>query len=455
MDDPHATGRPLDPFGKTRDSGGFARDVVRVATSRVSVKVAQFLSGLLVARLLGPEGRGLVSALNVPAQIAVNISEMGIRQSTAFHLGRKLYSAERLVPTLLSLAILASAAAMLLSLAYFEAAELAEDDWALRLLAIAAIPFSLVASYATGVFLGRQQIAAFRRASWRPAVINLLLVALLGWGLGMETKGVLLAGLAGSVAGGTYALWLLHRDTPLRLGFERGLAAALQSKGVSYAAAMVVLLLNYRIMILLLTRLGSLREVGLYAQAIVIAELIWEVPSILGSLVLSRGVNAVDERAFSTKLLALTRFSFMAAILAAGCLALAAKYLFPLLYGARFVDSASICLLLLPGIAAFIVFKMLNTDLAGRGKPWAAMVVMIPVLVFNVVLGAWLIPRHGATGAAIASSAGYVAATVGYVLLYARVTGRRVREIILPQPGDLALARRAIEAIVPRSLRRK
>ncbi|WP_331042451.1 lipopolysaccharide biosynthesis protein [Sphingomonas sp.] len=455
MYDPEPTTRSTKPSKRPPGGGGFAHDLVGVATSRIAVKAAQFLSGLLVARLLGPEGRGLIAALSVPAQIAVNISEMGIRQSTAFHLGRGLYPAERLVPTLLSLAVMASAAAMLLSFGWFELAGVAADDWGLRLLAVAAIPFSLVASYASGVFLGRQRIAAFRRASWRPALINLLLVALLGWGFRLGVKGVLVASVAGSAAGAAYALWLLHRDTPLRLGFDRGLAAALQSKGVSYAAAMVVLLLNYRIMILLLTRLGSLREVGLYAQAIVIAELIWEVPSVLGSLVLSRGVNAQDERAFSAKLLALTRFSFLASLLIAGGLAIVAKYLFPLLYGARFADSAEICLLLLPGIAAFIVFKLLNTDLAGRGKPWAAMVVMIPVLVLNVALGLWLIPRSGAAGAAIASSLGYVVATVGYVVLYARVTGIRMREIVLPQSGDWVLARRAMDAILPRRLRGK
>ena len=444
---------PEPPSGKP-DSHGFARDVIAVATSRVGVKVAQFLSGLLVARLLGPEGRGLVAALSVPAQIAVNVSEMGVRQSTAFHLGRGLYSAERLVPTLLSLSLLASAAAAVLSLGYFELAGVAQDRWGLRVLALAAIPFSLLASYTSGVFLGRQRIAAFRRASWRPALINLLLVALLGWALDLGVAGVLFASTAGAAAGCVYALWLLHRDTPLRLGMDRSLALALQRKGVSYAAALVVLLLNYRIMILLLTRLGTLREVGLYAQAIVVAELVWEVPSVLGSLLLSRGVNARDEDAFSGKLLALTRISFIAALLIAAGLAIVAKYLFPLLYGERFAESADLCLLLLPGIAAFVVFKLLNTDLAGRGKPWAAMLVMVPVLILNVALGLWLIPRSGASGAAIASSAGYVAATVGYVLLYSRVTGIPLRQMVLPQAHDGALLRRAVGAIRPKLQRR-
>lgn len=435
--------------GKPRVARSFGRDVVGVVTSRVGVKAAQFLSSLIVARLLGPEGRGLVAALSVPSTLAVNISEMGVRQSTAFHLGRRLYPAERLVPTLLSLALLASAAAILLALGYFELAQVAAGEWGLRILAVLAIPFSLLASYVSGVFLGQQRIAAFRRASWRPALISLLLVVLLGWALDLRVAGVLLASVGGGIAGCAYALWLLRRDMPLRLGFDRGIATALRRKGVSYAAAMVVLLLNYRIMILLLTRFGTLRDVGLYAQAMTIAELIWEVPSILSALVLSRGVNAQDPRAFSAKVLTLARYSFVAALMIAAALAVAAKYVFPLLYGPRFAESADICLLLLPGIVAFVVFKMLNTDLGGRGKPWAAILVMGPVLALNVAAGWWLIPRAGAIGAAIASSLGYVVATIGYIALYARMTGFTLGQMLLPQHGDSALLRRAITSVLP------
>lgn len=424
--------------------GGFVHDLIGVATSRVSVKAAQFLSSLIVARLLGPEGRGLVSALTVPSQLAVNVSEMGVRQSTAFHLGRKIIPLERLQPTLLAMIPMASAVAILLSLLYFEFARVAEGDWLLRGLAVVAIPLSLSASYASGVFLGRQRIAEFRKTSWRPAVISLLLVILLGWAAGWGVYGVMLATAGGAAAACAYALYLLGQDQPLRLGFDRSVATQLQRKGISYAASLVVLMLNYRIMILLLTRLGTLEDVGLYAQAIAIAELIWEVPTMLGSLVLSRGVNAKDELLFSRKVLLLARLAFVAAIGLSIGLGFAAEYLFPILYGRRFEQSADICILLLPGIVAFIVFKVLNIDLAGRGKPWAAMVIMGPVLVLNIVLGWFLIERYGAMGAAAASSVCYLVATLGYIILYNRVTGLSFREILLPQPGDFATVRRAL-----------
>ncbi|WP_162527265.1 polysaccharide biosynthesis C-terminal domain-containing protein [Sphingomonas solaris] len=415
-----------------------------VVTSRVAVRAAQFVSTLIMARLLGPAGRGLVSALTVPQQLSVNIAEMGMRQSTAFHLGRDIFPLHRLQPTLLTMVPIASIIAMVLSIGYFEFAHIAEGDWTLRLLAVAPIPLLLCASYASGVFLGRQRIGEFRKTSWRPAFATLLLVVILvGWA-GAGVKGALIATVGGGIVSSVYALYLLGSESPLRLGFDREVASRLQRRGLSYAAALVILTLNYRVMILLLARESTLAEVGLYAQAMAIAELVWEIPTVLGSLLLSRGVNARDSLVFSRKVLLLARFSFVAAVLLSVGIGLAAEFLFPLLYGARFANSADICVALLPGIVAFIVFKVLNTDMAGRGKPWASMLIMLPVLVLNVVLGWLLIDRYGAIGAAFASSVGYLVATVGYVLLYSRLTGIPLREMLLPQPGDLTMAVKAL-----------
>ncbi len=421
-----------------RAPSGFGWEAITVAISRFFQKGSYFITSLILARLLGPEGRGLVAALLVPAQLAVNFSEMGIRQSTAFHLGRGIYPLERLLPTLLTLVPLAGAIAVLLALAYLDYAGVARDDWMLRALAVASIPTSLLSSYASGVFLGRQRIAAFRRTSWRPALLRLVLIIVLGWALDLGLYGVLIANLGASLLGSGYALYLLSKEGRLYLGFDREVAVRLQRRGLSYAASLFVMMLNYKIMILLLTRFATLREVGVYAQATVIAELIWEIPTAVSSLLLSRSVNAKEDKAFSTKVLVLARVSFLAATVLAIGIAIVSGFAFPLLFGKRFAESASVCNALLPGVVAFIVFKILNTNLAGQGKPWASLIIMAPVLACNIMLGWWMIRLDGVMGAALASSITYVVATILYVGLYARMTGFTVREMVAFRRSDFA-----------------
>lgn len=426
------------PAGK-RVRSGFGWDAFTIAASRLFMRSSYFISSLIIARVLGPEGRGLVSALLVPTQLAVNLSEMGVRQSIAFHIGHDIFPLERLLPTLLSLIPIASFIAILASLLYFDFVGIGEDDPLLLALTLASIPASLGSTYASGVFLGRQNIAAFRRTSWRPALFRLVLIIVLAWALGWGVYGVLVATLGSALMGSAYALYLLRQEGKLRFGFDREVARKVQARGFDFAAALFVLMVNYKVMILLLTRYGTLTEVGLYTQAIVLAELIWELPSAVSSLLLAKGVNAKDKAAFSQKVMVLGRMSFLAALVAGGGLAIMAPVVFPLLFGSAFAESADICVVLLPGIVAFIVFKVLHMDLATRGKPWVSLIVMLPVLVFNIVLGYWMIREYGVLGAAAASSASYTLAALLYVILYSRMTGFPLREIVRYRRSDFQL----------------
>lgn len=422
----------------------FGMDAIGIAVSRFFLRFAGFISNLIIARLLGAEGRGLISALSTPSQIAVTVSELGIRQSAAFHIGRGLIPTAKLAPTLFGMIPMASALGIGVSLIYFEVADVAEGDWLLRALAVALIPLSLTSAYCTGVFLGEQRVAEFRKTNWRPAFVSLLLLVVLAWAGGLGIYGAMIAPVGGALIGAGYALYLVKRTAPLRIGFDRSIARRLQVKGLSYAASFIVLMLNYRVMILLLTAFSTLSEVGLYAQAILIAELIWEIPKTFAAIVLSRGVNAKDERLFSGKVQVLARISFLVAVLVSIGTAVVSPFFFPLAFGREFAGSAIVCNALLPGVAAFTVFKILNSDMAGRGRPWLSMTVMGPIFLLNIGLGWWAIERADALGAAIVSSGCYLLATAAFIVMYSRVTEFPVGEIVRYRRSDFDMLFRAL-----------
>lgn len=423
---------------------GFGPEAIAMAMAHSARRAGQFAIGVLVARLVGVEGRGVVAALTVPANLATNLSEMGIRQAAALHLGKGDYSLERVQSTLAALLPLATVPAILLSLLYFELTGIAERDWLLRLLAVAVIPLSLATSYASGILLGRGRIAEFRKANWRPVAINLILLVILGFGLRLGVVGVLLAAIGAAAVSSVYALWIVAKEQRLAIGFDREVAIRLNRTGLSYAASLLVLTVNYRLMVLLLTAMRPIEEVGLFAQALVIAELVWEVPAAINALIFSRGVAAVEKQDFSRKVMALGRLSLIAAIFTALLIAAAASSFFPFLYGRDFAASAPLCIVLLPGAAMFVLFKLLSMDMAGRGKPALALLVMAPTLIVNVALGSWLIGIYGAMGAAVSSSICFILATVAYSALYSHVVRCSLASIFVPRFADLILVRDAL-----------
>lgn len=421
----------------------FSRDVALVTIARVFTRAATFLTGVAVARLIGPEGRGLVASLAVPANLAVTFGEMGIRQATAFQIGRGIQTVRGLLPTLLTMALMSSAVAIAASFLYYRLLHIAREDLALQVIAVLIIPTSMLTNYASGVFLGRQKIAAFRQVSWGPALLNLGMVVALGWYAGFKIHGVMIATALASAAGCAYALYLLSREAPLSLGFNPKVASSLSAMGMRYAIALFILTLNYKLSIMLLQRFGTLTDVGLYAQGAAIAELIWEIPTAINALVFSRSANSKSDRDFSQKVMTLARLSFLVALAAGLGIAAIAPIAFPLIYGPGFADSANVFTVLIPGVVAFTAFKILNMDLAGKGKPWVSLIVIVPTALLNGVLSWLLIGRYGAVGGAISTSISYVLATIAFVALYSRTMKVDFLDIVTFRKSDfIELAKR-------------
>jgi O-antigen/teichoic acid export membrane protein len=91
---------------------------------------------------------------------------------------------------------------------------------------------------------------------------------------------------------------------------------------------------------------------------------------------------------------------------------------------------------LIPGVFFLTIFKVMNMDLAGKGKPWVSAKAMIPALLINVIMNFILIPKIGANGAAISSTLSYSFASLLFLYLYSRETGISISEIITFKKTD-------------------
>ncbi|HLB19873.1 MAG TPA: polysaccharide biosynthesis C-terminal domain-containing protein, partial [Gaiellaceae bacterium] len=88
----------------------------------------------------------------------------------------------------------------------------------------------------------------------------------------------------------------------------------------------------------------------------------------------------------------------------------AAPFLIPALLGHSFSGAARPLAFLLPGIVVYAPVTILVVYLSvRRGQPRLSLAVSIVGMIVTLAAALALIPRHGATGAAIASSLGYLA----------------------------------------------
>jgi O-antigen/teichoic acid export membrane protein len=187
--------------------------------------------------------------------------------------------------------------------------------------------------------------------------------------------------------------------------------------------------------------------VGFYSLAVALAEILWSLSFAAGTVLFPRVSSAMEEEPRNRLTRHVARFVFVVTAAAAAVLLLASPYLVTGLYSRQFLPSVRPLQILLPGVVALGVARVLANDLAGRGKVAANNVVALATAAANVALNLWLIPGLGIEGAAWASTATYAASLLAQVVLYCRYSGDSWTRLFLPERGDLGLYWKATSSL--------
>lgn len=408
----------------------FVAHAVQVLTGNTLVLALTFVNGVLIARGLGPEGQGTVSALLVLPVLFTTIAEMGIRQATMRAVAAARAADAEVIGVVSAMLLLSSLLGVVLCGALLWLQRRAGSDAWLIALALLFIPAKLATSFGSGFLLGKNQIRDFSRLSWSGEAARTFFLVVLVWIAHLGVRGAMLATWAGAALVAVTTGALISRYGPLRLRWNAALARSLVAAGTIYAISLLVLQLNYQGHVILLTRMSTMKEVGIFSLAANLAMMLWQLPNAAGIVIFARSAAAPDPRAFSVNVARAVRVALALVFGAAVVLYALAGIFIRWVFGAAYAESASVLRMMLPGIVAFTVFRVMNMDLAGRGKPHLALYSAVPALLVATALNVTLIPRMGAQASALASSLGLTLAAVVMSVVYSRETGLPLGEIL-------------------------
>jgi O-antigen/teichoic acid export membrane protein len=414
----------------------FLVDVTGVIFSRIVLIVAGLAISVILSRNLGPAGFGIYSAILVLPLIIVSFAQMGIRASSIFHIGRKHYESSEIVGSVIHLLAFTSLLAILVAWIGYRVLDDQSYTSLYIVLVLLSLPFRLAMAYFGGVFLGREQIRKSNFVNWFAEFLHLVAVVVFVWWLDWGISGALMSILAAHVAITAWALVVIYKDTGIRMKFRPEILKSLLAMGIVFAASFGIIQLNYRIDILLLQKLSSMEEVGYYSLGVSIAEKLWQLPLAIGVVLMSRTANADDQKAIDRMTARLVRVSLLASLGISIVLFIVSPYLVPAIWGETFRASVMTIQYILPGILFISIYRVLNSRLAGIGKPQVSIYVFAPALVLNVLLNLWWIPGFGAFGAVMATNVSYSLGTVAYIVLYSKIVGMPVAEIFKYQKND-------------------
>jgi O-antigen/teichoic acid export membrane protein len=425
----------------------FLKDTFSVGISKILMIVFGLATSIIIARTLGPEKNGIIAALLVYPSLFMSIGSLGIRQSAAYFLGKNIYSESNIKTAITQIWFLSSIISIIVSFLLIHYFSKSGDNLLLVILALLPIPFSLFNTYNSGIFLGKNEIGTFNKINWIPTLVVLMLTLVLVLWFSMDIAGYMIAMIGGPVFIFVVLLFKNKFIEAFSLKFNWVIIKKMLGLGMIYAFALLMINLNYQIDIILLDRLSIPYETGIYSKGAAITQYLWQIPMLLSTIVFARSAIAKNDKAFSLKVAQLLRVSFLLIGLGSFFLFLFSKLIIVGMYGEMFRESTSVLNILLGGVLLLTIFKVMNTDLAGKGKPWVSLKAMIPALGINILLNILWIPEYGADGAALASTVSYSIAAILFLYFYSKEVGIPITTILRYKKSDFDPIRQILKKL--------
>ena len=421
---------------RERDAAAFARTALATYGTNLAVAVLSLANVLVVARALGPAGRGDVAFLITVAMLASNLAAFGVQEANANIGGSRPLLRRALAGNSLlfaaSFGALAAAAVVLL-VTVFPAAG-GEVDRALLWVALVAIPPLLLKTYLS--FLAQSDYRfAVTNAAWLVGPLTSFVAnTVLAFAGALTVTTAIVAWVAGQLLGMAILVVHVARNT----GFGRpdeSVARESLGFGAKTHLGRFLQVGNYRLDQWLIGAIVGSRELGLYSVAVAWAEVLFYIP---GVLVMVQRPHLVRAERGAAGVFAARVFR-VALLIAVGCavvLVALAPVLCTFVFGAAFAGSVDDLRVLALAAFGICAIELLGSALNAQRRPMLTTSAVATAFVATVVLDLLLIPPLGGLGAAIATATAWSLGGVVIALLFGRTLGISPRALV-PRPGEV------------------
>ena len=431
-------GRPDGAGEDTIVSGAVAASAVQIG-----VYVLGFVASVLIARGLGPAGRGEYYLPVTAGLTAMAVLHLSIESSNTFFFAERRFSLTQLSRSAGTFVLVVSPIGIGLLFLFYA---LADDsvfegvdtlDFAI---AAAVLPLQLHLLWMGGILQLAKRLSRAQKALFMGAVVQLIVIATL-YLLDELTVTVVLLAYAASIA----VPWALqvriaHGLVGVRPLVDRAVIRPVIRFALKLHVGLVFSFLLLRADVFLVGYYLDAAAVGVYSLAVIFAELglMLTMPLVMAALPYQAeaAIRPAGELSFRV-----ARVNGLIALAVGAAFAATLWLGIPVLYGTNFEDAYAALVVLLPGIVAMALLRPLGNWLVRQERPGTMAGLAFGAFALNCALNVLLIPELGIIGASLASSVAYAAFAVAYLGWGLRAAGLTLREGLFPRREELAQLR--------------
>lgn len=428
----------------------FLFNVNQVFFTRVGLYFLAFILSVIIARGLGPDGRGLYSLFFLVVSVTITVAGLGVGLGNIYFLGKDKYDRRVLLGNshllVLGVGILVPLVMAAFAGAFEPRAFVAgRAYWMYAPMVTLSLHFVLMTTFLQGegrftamnVITLVQNLIVVLVAAALFALDRLTIFSLmLAWTASLALADLLALALVGlrnlEIGAILRPKWAAFRD---QVAF-----------GIKGQVADLAQLFNYRLDVFLVASFLGTTQVGYYAVAVGLSETVWWLSNSVSTVLLPRLTRAAPEEAAALTAL-ICRNTMLISAAGAVALALIASLVIKGIFGQDFAPAVEPVYWLLPGVVALSGNKVIASYIFSRGRvilnTYDAFISLAATLAFDFLL----IPRFGVAGAAMASSIAYGTSLVVALYWYSRVFGNNVWDVLLPRSSDLLLYREVVRLL--------
>ncbi|MBE0448936.1 MAG: oligosaccharide flippase family protein [Actinobacteria bacterium] len=417
--------------------------LIKSVSISLIAKLAGFLiaipTSIIIARYLGPSGRGIFAVLAVITGIALQFGNFGFHASSVYFSAKDKNQIPSIAGVLiifgLTIGLFASLGIILISL-LFPKVLLGDIPFLFLVVTLISLPFAFTALFLQNLLLGMQRIYEYNFIDVAAKLLTLLMIIPLFL---VFKKGifelVIMSTLIAILTGTAFAFFVKKHGSIL-LRFDYSLFKRMIRYGSkAYIAALFAFLVIRSDLILVNYFLGT-GSAGLYSLAVGFTDWLLLVPFTMAAMLFPKATAIGDSKSELTK--KVSRHTVVLVGIACMVAAIFAKPVVPFVYGKAFTLSADAFLWLLPGVFFLSLQTIFMHDFAARGMP--PIVYISPAIGFivNFSLNLILIPKFGIIAASMTSSLAYFLMFLITLIYFRYISDARYSEVLLLNREEIA-----------------
>lgn len=391
--------------------------------TKLAIYPIGFFSSIIVARILGPEDRGIYTYLLLLTSFIFPIFTFGLTSGIIYFISSKEYVAKDIWYTVFMTALFfgLSISCLLTLLWHFKVlGETAKSIGGFEFfMLIGSIMTSSIFYFISRMLTGDSKFAGLNWLTIVQGLLNPILLLCLVWVLDLKIKGASLSiFLMNLICGILIIIYSLKLYQPV-LDFNREFIKKSFSYGLKGWLGDMAVRANIRLDQVILGAVASPALLGIYGISVLLVELIWVIPDSIGPVLFNRIAAEQDPKERINITIKMNRTLLYISTFVGLGLALVSYYIIiPLGYGQAYSGAIVPLLILIPGSVLFIIAKVTTKLLSGSGHIAATSTAMVVGSTITIILYFILIPKYDIIGAALASSLGYVAVSAACLYQY-------------------------------------